>query len=131
MALLSRIEGPAYALLRIVSGLLFIFHGLQKVFGMYGGQVMPTLSQPWVAGVIELTAGVLIMIGLFTSIAAFVASGEMAAAYFIAHAPKAFWPVENGGELAVLYCFAFLFIAARGSGIWSVDWLRGGGRTRR
>ncbi len=131
MALLSRIEGPSYALLRIVSGLLFIFHGLQKVFGMYGGKVMPALSQPWLAGVIELTAGVLIMIGLFTSIAAVLASGEMAAAYFIAHAPKAFWPVENGGELAVLYCFIFLFIAARGSGIWSVDWLRGGGRARR
>lgn len=131
MALLSRIEGPAYALLRIVSGLLFLFHGLQKLFGMYGGKVMPLMSQAGLAGVIELTAGVMIMIGLFTSIAAVIASGEMAAAYFIAHAPRGFWPIENGGELAVLYCFIFLFIAARGSGIWSVDWLRGGSRTRR
>lgn len=131
MALLSRVEGPAYALLRIVSGLLFLFHGLQKLFGMYGGKVMPLMSQAGLAGVIELTAGVMIMIGLFTSIAAVIASGEMAAAYFIAHAPRGFWPIENGGELAVLYCFIFLFIAARGSGIWSVDWLRGGSRTRR
>ena len=131
MALLSRIERPAYALLRIVAGLLYLFHGLQKLFGMYGGQVMPTMSQPWLAGVIELTAGVLILIGFCTSIAAFVASGEMAAAYFIAHAPRGFWPIENGGELAALYCFIFLFIAARGSGIWGVDWLRGGSRTRR
>ena len=92
---------------------------------------MPLMSPPGIAGVIELVAGTMIMIGLFSSIAAFVASGEIAAAYFIAHAPKAFWPVENGGELAALYCFIFLFIAARGSGMWSVDWLRGGGRARR
>lgn len=130
MALLSRIEGPAYALLRIVSGLLFLFHGLQKVFGMYGGTAMPLMSRAGLAGIIELVAGVLILVGLFASIAAFIASGEMAFAYFLMHAPKAFWPIQNGGELAVLYCFVFLYIAARGSGIWSVDGLRGSGRRR-
>lgn len=131
MALLSRIEGPAYALLRIVAGLLFMFHGLQKIFGMYGGTAVPLMSRTGLAGIIELTAGILIMVGLFTSIAAFIASGEMAAAYFIAHAPRAFWPIQNAGELAALYCFTFLYIAARGSGIWSIDWLRGSGRGRR
>ena len=130
MALLSRIEGPAYALLRIVSGLLFLLHGLQKLFGMYGGTAMPLMSQTGLAGIIELVGGVMIMIGLFASIAAFIASGEMAFAYFTVHAPKGFWPIENGGELAALYCFVFLYIAARGSGIWSVDALRGGGRRR-
>lgn len=129
-ALLSRIEGPAYALLRIVAGLLFIFHGLQKILGTHGGKVVPMLSQAWFAGMIELAGGALIMIGLFTSVAAFIASGEMAAAYFMAHAPRAFWPIQNAGELAALYCFVFLYIAARGSGIWSIDWLRGGARTR-
>jgi putative oxidoreductase len=130
MALLSRIEGPAYALLRIVAGLLFVFHGLQKIFGMYGGTAVQLMSLRGLAGAIELVAGILIMVGLLTSIAAFVASGEMAFAYFMSHAPQAFWPIQNRGELAALYCFLFLYIAARGSGIWSVDWLRGKGRRR-
>ena len=130
MAILSRFEGPAYALLRIVSGLLFLFHGLQKVFGMYGGQAVELASRPGLAGIIELVAGTLIMIGLFTSVAAFIASGEMAFAYFLGHAPRGLWPVQNGGELAALYCFIFLFIASRGSGMASADGLRGGGRRR-
>lgn len=129
-ALLSRVEGPVYALLRIVSGFLFIFHGLQKVFGMYGGKVVPMLSLPWFAGIVELVCGALIMAGLFASIAALIASGEMAVAYFHSHAPRAFWPVQNFGELAVLYCFIFLYVAARGSGPWSIDWLRGGVKRR-
>lgn len=129
-ALLNRIEGSAYALLRIVSGFLFVFHGLQKILGMYGGKVVPMMSLPWFAGIIELVAGSLIIVGLFTSIAAFIASGEMAVAYFLMHAPRAFWPIQNAGELAVLYCFVFLYIAARGSGIWSIDWLRGGVKRR-
>ena len=120
MALLSRIEGPAYALMRIVAGFLFMFHGLQKIFGMFGGTAVPLVTQAGVAGIIEISAGILIMVGLFTSIAALIASGEMAAAYFIAHAPRAFWPIHNSGELAALYCFVFLYIAARGSGIWSI-----------
>lgn len=130
MALLSRFETSTYALLRMVAGLLFIFHGLQKVFGMYGGTAVSLASRPGVAGMIEVVAGTLIMVGLFTSIAAFIASGEMAFAYFLSHAPRAFWPIENRGELAALFCFVFLYIAARGSGIWSVDWLRGRGKRR-
>jgi putative oxidoreductase len=121
MAARTTLEGYAYAALRIVTGFLFLFHGLQKVFGMYGGKVMPMGSLPWVAGVIELVGGVLVLIGLFTSVVAFIASGEMAAAYFMAHFPNGFWPIQNQGELAALYCFAFLYIAARGGGPLSID----------
>ena len=119
--ILGRFEGPAYALMRIVVGFLFAFHGAQKLLGLFGGQQVPMMSMIWFAGVIELVGGVLIMVGLLTSVAAFIASGEMAYAYFTAHAPKATWPILNGGELAALYCFVFLFIAARGAGVWSVD----------
>ena len=128
---LGRFAPQIYALLRIVAGLLFACHGAQKVFGAFGGQQMPMTSLPGVAGIIELVAGLLIAIGLFASIAAFISSGEMAAAYFMAHAPKAPLPIENGGELAVLYCFLFLYIAARGSGVWSVDAARRGSAPRR
>jgi putative oxidoreductase len=128
--LLSRFDSQTYALLRIVGGLLFLFHGLQKLFGMYGGKVMPLTSMPGLAGIIELVGGTLIMIGWFASPAAFLASGEMAYAYFTSHQPRGTWPIENGGELAALYCFLFLYIATRGSGIWSVDWLRGRGGRR-
>jgi putative oxidoreductase len=121
MAARSGLEGYAYAALRIVSGFLFLFHGLQKLFGMYGGSVQPVGTLPWIAGAIELAGGLLILVGLFTSVVAFICSGEMAAAYFMAHFPKGVWPIENGGELAALYCFVFLFIAARGGGPLSVD----------
>ena len=121
MAVRSGLDGYAYAAMRIVTGLLFLFHGLQKVVGIYGGQVQPVGSLPWVAGVIELAGGVLVMVGLLTALAAFICSGEMAAAYFMAHFPKAFWPVQNQGELAALYCFVFLYIASRGGGPLSVD----------
>jgi putative oxidoreductase len=120
-----RFSEQAYALLRIVAGFFFAFHGAQKLFGAFGGTVVPTGSQLWVAGIIELVGGVLIMVGLFAAIAALVASGEMAVAYFTVHLPQAFWPIQNRGELAALYAFVFLFIAARGSGIWSVDRARG------
>ena len=119
--LLGRFAEPAYALLRIVAGLLFAFHGVQKFFGILGGDRAPLFSQIWFAGVIEMIGGLLIALGSFTSIAAFIASGEMAVAYFTAHAPKGPWPTLNGGELAVLYCFLFLYISARGAGRWSVD----------
>ena len=115
-----------YALLRIITGLLFMSHGLQKVLGMFGGA--PAGAPPFVvygAGGIELVAGALIAIGLFTRWAAFIASGEMAVAYWMAHGTNAFHPIVNKGELAVVYCFVFLFIAAHGSGIWSVDAGRG------
>lgn len=116
----------AYALLRIVAGLLFVCHGGQKIFGWFGGPQVPPGSLFGIAGIIELVLGALIAIGLVTSVAAFIASGEMAAAYFLGHFPKSFWPLENGGEPAVLFCFLFLYIATRGAGIWSVDEARGG-----
>jgi putative oxidoreductase len=109
-----------YGLFRIVAGLLFMFHGLQKMFGAFGGQIPPTGSLGWFAGVIELVCGFLIMIGLFTSWAAFLASGTMAFAYFKVHQPEGTWPIENQGELAALYAFVFLYIAARGAGPLSV-----------
>lgn len=126
--MMPRLVEPTYALLRIVAGFLFAFHGAQKLFGAFDGSVQAFGSLRWFAGVIELFGGLLIMIGLFTAIVAFIASGEMASAYFIAHQPRGGWPVENGGELAALYCFIFLSIAARGSGMLSVDRLRRGGR---
>jgi putative oxidoreductase len=113
-----------YAILRIVVGLLFFCHGLQKVFGLFGGvNGAPALlfSLLGVAGLIELVGGLLIALGLFTGYVAFILSGEMAAAYFIAHFPQGFWPITNDGELAVLYCFIFLYMASRGAGIWSID----------
>ena len=127
VGMLGRFEPHAYALLRIVSGLLFLFHGLQKLFGMFGGQKVELASQMGAAGIIELVAGALIMIGLAASPAAFIASGEMAFAYFTVHQPNGTWPVENQGELAALYAFLFLYIATRGSGILSVDAGRSGG----
>ncbi|HEV8317059.1 MAG TPA: DoxX family protein [Vicinamibacterales bacterium] len=123
----ERYAPQLYALFRIVFGFLFLFHGLQKLFGMFGGvggQAVPLGSMFGAAGVIELVCSVLIMLGLFTRIAAFIASGEMAAAYFIAHFPMGLVPLQNGGELAVLYCFAFLYIATRGPGMCSLDGLR-------
>jgi putative oxidoreductase len=118
---LARAEPYAYSALRIVSGSLFVFHGFQKLFGMFGGQEVELLSRLGAAGVIEVVAGTLIAIGLATVPAAVVASGEMAFAYFLAHAPKGGWPIENGGELAVLYGFLFLFIATHGPGPISLD----------
>jgi putative oxidoreductase len=119
---LGRYEPVFYAVLRIVAGLLFATHGAQKLFGVPGeGPPMPLASLMGAAGVIELVGGLLIAIGLFTGIAAFIASGEMAAAYFKAHAPAGLIPLLNHGELAALYCFLFLFIASRGAGIFSVD----------
>jgi putative oxidoreductase len=121
MGFLSRFEPQAYAILRIVSGFLFACHGAQKILGLFGGQQPPMGSMPWVAGIIELVGGVMIAIGLLTAIAAFICSGEMAAAYFMAHAPNGGLPIQNQGELAALYCFVFLYIAARGTGIWGID----------
>ncbi len=106
----------AYFLLRLLSGLLFAEHGLQKTFGLLGGTRMPLMSELGLAGVIELVAGLMVALGIFPRWAALVASGEMAVAYFTAHARQGFWPVQNHGELAVLYCLVFLFIAARGGG---------------
>ena len=123
--LLGRYSPYLYALLRIVAGLLFVQHGLQKLFGWLGAKgAVELMSQMGAAGIIEVVGGTMISIGLFTSPVAFLASGEMAFAYFQAHAPRGMWPIMNGGELAVLYCFLFLYFAAVGSGRWSVDSLR-------
>ena len=119
-SLLGRYSPYFYALLRIVAGLLFAQHGVQKLFGLLGGTQQPLLSQMGLAGVIETFGGLAIALGLFTSPVAFVASGQMAVAYFQAHLPRGFWPIQNGGELAVLNCFLFLYIASRGSGKWSL-----------
>jgi putative oxidoreductase len=107
--------------MRAVAGFLFIFHGLQKLFGMFGSQQAELISRFGAAGVIEVVGGTLIMIGLATVPVALVAAAEMMAAYYLAHYPRARWPIENGGELAVLFCFVFLFIATRGPGPISVD----------
>jgi len=117
----------AFAILRIIAGMLFVAHGGQKVFGWFGGQPVPLGSLFGLAGIIEIVLGILITIGLLTSVAAFIASGQMAVAYFIGHIPKSFWPLENDGEPAVLFCVIFLFIATHGAGIWSVDAARSQG----
>ena len=119
--ILSRFEGPVYALLRVVAGLMFAQHGAQKLLGVLGGRQAELFSQTWIAGVIELVGGVLVAVGFMASPVAFICSGEMAVAYWTAHAPQSPWPVQNGGELAALYCFVFLYIAARGAGRWSID----------
>jgi putative oxidoreductase len=121
---LQSFAGIAYFLLRVVAGLLFACHGAQKLLGAFGGQQPPMGSLLWFAGVIELVGGVMIGAGLYTGAVAFLASGEMAVAYFQAHLPRGFWPVTNGGELAALYCFVFLYFAAMGSGKWSIDSIR-------
>ena len=114
----------AYALLRIVAGALFFFHGAQKVLGLLAATRPPFGTQLWFAGLIELAGGLAVMLGIGTRLAAFVASGEMAVAYFQAHWKFAigerFFPIANGGELAVLYCFLFLYIALKGPGKWSL-----------
>ncbi|MBI3273252.1 MAG: DoxX family protein [Planctomycetes bacterium] len=116
----------AYALMRMVVGFLFLFHGIQKLFDFppSGHGPIPAFIA-YVAGPIELGGGALVLVGLFAHEAAFLCSGLMAAAYWMAHGTKALLPIQNQGEPAALYCFVFLFIAAHGSGIWSLDAARG------
>ena len=117
------------AILRIVTALLFIEHGTQKLFGFPASDFSPTfLSLPWIAGVLEIVGGVLVLVGLFTRPAAFVLSGLMAVAYWMVHAPMGFFPVVNGGDGAVLFCFVFLYIFVAGPVAWSVDGARAGRR---
>jgi len=119
---LSRWQPQLLALLRIVTGLLFVEHATSKFFAFpVPFPVHPLPPMLMAAGAIELIGGILVTLGLFTRLAAFIASGEMAVAYFIGHFPKGFWPVQNMGEGAVLFCFIFLYLAAAGPGAWSID----------
>ena len=118
---LGRHAERVYTLLRIVAGILFACHGAQKLFGALGGTAMTKNPMMLAAGIIEFGGGLLIAVGLLASWAAFIASGEMAVAYFMVHAKGGFWPILNKGELAVVYCFLFLYIAARGAGPYSAD----------
>ena len=118
---LGRHAERVYTLLRIVAGILFACHGAQKLFGALGGTAMTSNPMMLTAGIIEFGGGLLIAVGLLTSWAAFIASGEMAVGYFMVHAKGGFWPILNKGELAVVYCFLFLYIAARGAGPCSAD----------
>jgi len=112
------------SVLRIIAAFLFIAHGAQKLFGFLAPPGMPSfepLSQMWIGGVLEFFGGLLLLLGLFTRPVAFILSGMMAVAYFQMHAPGGFWPLQNKGELAVLYCFVFLFFSVAGGGEWSLD----------
>lgn len=121
---IGRFAPQTFAIMRIVTGLLFACHGSQKLFGWPppeggGGGPLPPLILA--AGIIELVGGLLIAVGFLTGWAAFISSGQMAVAYFTVHFPQGPLPIQNKGELAVLYCFLFLFVAAHGAGVWSID----------
>lgn len=128
---MSRFEDAALALLRVMAGLMLMQHGVQKLFGALGGyrgepgNTAELVSRAGLAGVLETFVAALLVIGLFTRPVAFLLSGLMAFAYFIAHAPDGFWPILNRGELAALYCFVFFYLSARGGGRYSIDALRG------
>jgi len=119
-------EPFARSALRIVAGLTFSLHGLQKILGFFGGMgghgaTAPLFSLLWTAGMLEIVGGLLLILGLCTRPVAFVLAGEMAFAYFRMHLPRGLWPIQNGGELAVLYCFVFLYLCTAGPGPLSLD----------
>ena len=118
---LSNLTELLYSLTRIVVGFTFALHGAQKLFGVLERDAVDLFSRLGVAGMVEFFGGALISLGLYTPWIAFVASGQMAFAYFITHHPRGIWPLTNGGEPAVLYCFVFLYFASRGSGPVSLD----------
>ena len=124
------LPGTTHALLRVMAGLLLMQHGVQKLFGLLIAEgrpwngAPPMFSQFWFAGILETFGGALIVLGLFTRPMAFLLSGEMAVIFFQAHFPRSFWPVLNGGENVVLFCFVFLHLFAVGGGPWSIDALR-------
>jgi putative oxidoreductase len=126
---LAKLEPHILSLFRIMAGLLVLQYGATKVLGFPASPMSgtPLTSLGGIAGLFELVFGTLLVVGLFSRIAAFILSGLMAAAYFIAHAPQGFVPLLNGGDLAVLFCFAFLYLAAAGPGPWSLDAARGQG----
>ncbi|BBY30594.1 DoxX family protein [Mycolicibacterium sediminis] len=126
---LSAVSPAILSVFRIVFGLLFTVHGTQKLFAWpvaaAGGGVVPITSWPYgIAGLIELVVGVLLLIGLVTRLAAFIGSGEMAFAYFTQHQPTALWPIENGGEAAVLFCFGLFLLVFTGGGTFALDAMR-------
>ncbi len=110
------------SIVRIVAALLFMEHGMQKLFGFPSATIHPgAFSLLWFAAILEFAGGVLLLVGLFTRPVAFLLSGEMAVAYWMAHAPQSLYPAVNGGDAAVLFCFVFLYLAAAGAGPWSID----------
>jgi putative oxidoreductase len=118
------------SILRIIAGLLFMEHGLSKLFNFPPGTMHPSFpALLWFAGVLECFGGALVALGLFTRAVAFLLSGEMAIGYFMFHGPKSFFPLQNGGDAAVLYCFVFLYLCFAGGGEWSLDRLRGAAGT--
>lgn len=122
MKYLECFQEQIYSVFRMISGFLFLWHGTQKFFNFpmeYPYGPLDTLG--FAAGIIELVGGLLIMVGLFTRSAAFICSGTMAFAYWMAHGMQSFFPIVNRGELAVMFCFGFLFIASKGAGVWSID----------
>ena len=124
--MLKALAPRALSVLRIMVGFTFSLHGLQKLFGLFGGMggkgaTAAFGSLIWTAGFLEAVGGLLLVLGLFTRPVAFLLCGEMAVAYFRQHAPRGFWPILNGGELAVLYCFVFLYLAVAGPGTVSLD----------
>ena len=121
MTFLTRHSSLILGIVRIVAGLLFFEHGSQKLLGFPPGMSPPMFSLFWCAGVIELVAGPLIILGLFSRCAAFIASGQMAIGYFVAHFPKSFFPAQNGGDAAILLCFIFLYLAAAGPGSLAIN----------
>ena len=125
VSFMKRFDAKTYALLRVVAGFFFLCHGMQKLFGFPAAAPEAPEFIIYVAGLIELVGGALIMIGLLTRWAAFISAGQMAVAYWLVHGTEALFPLVNDGELAALYCFVFLFISAYGPGIWSVDETRG------
>ncbi|WFE58283.1 DoxX family protein [Micromonospora sp. WMMD712] len=128
---IDRLSGPVLSLFRMVIGLLFLFHGLSSLFGVFGGargtgQAVPLGTWPgWYAALIQAVCGALVLAGLFTRPAALLASGSMAYAYFVVHQPEGLLPLRNGGELSALFCWAFVLIAVLGPGTWAVDNLLG------
>jgi putative oxidoreductase len=118
---LNRYADPFYCIMRLVVGLMFACHGLDKIFGTFAGKVEPLPPLMVVGGWLEIICGFLVAVGLLTRLAAFVASGEMAVAFFMVHAPQGLIPYVNKGELAVVYCFVFFYIFLRGAGSWSID----------
>lgn len=121
LAALSTLAPATHALLRVGTGLLFLQHGLMKLFGWFGGTQVQLTSMMGVAGILEFVGGILLIVGLFTRPVAIILAGEMAVAYLIAHHPRGGWPIENEGELALLYALIFAYLATHGAGPYSVD----------